>query len=75
MSASSKSRTFHVATAMRRERASAAIRLIRRRCDPQAEQAHDLDRWLPLVKWPLTLPHYVALIPVALMALVLLVVA
>ena len=39
------------------------------------DASRDLNRWLPLVKWLLAFPHYVALIPIALMALVLLVVA
>ena len=39
------------------------------------DASRDLNRWLPLVKWLLAFPHYVALIPVALMGLVLLVVA
>ncbi len=37
--------------------------------------SRDLNRWLPLVKWLLAFPHYVALIPVGLTALVLLVAA
>ena len=39
------------------------------------DASRDLNRWLPLVKWLLAFPHYVALIPIGLMALVLLVVA
>ena len=39
------------------------------------DASRDLNRWLPLVKWLLAFPHYVALIPVGLTALVLLVAA
>ena len=39
------------------------------------DASRDLNRWLPLVKWLLALPHYVALIPVGLTALVLAVAA
>ena len=40
---------------------------------PDAER--DLNRWLPLVKWLLAIPHYVVLTVLGLIALVLLVVA
>ena len=40
---------------------------------PDAER--DLNRWLPLVKWLLAIPHYVVLTILGLIALVLLVVA
>ncbi len=39
------------------------------------DASRDLNRWLPLVKWLLAFPHYVALIPVGLTTLVLLVAA
>ena len=39
------------------------------------DASRDLNRWLPLVKWLLAFPHYIALVPISLMALVLLVVA
>ena len=35
----------------------------------------DLNRWLPLVKWLLALPHYVALIVLAAMVVVITVIA
>ncbi len=40
---------------------------------PDAE--HDLNRWLPLVKWLLALPHYIVLTVLALFALVLVIIA
>ena len=38
---------------------------------PDAEQ--DLNRWLPLVKWFLAIPHYIILIPLSIVALLCLV--
>ena len=40
---------------------------------PDAE--HDLNRWLPLVKWLLALPHYVALLFLGLLAVLVVIVA
>ena len=40
---------------------------------PDVEQ--DLNRWLPLVKWLLAIPHYIVLVVLALVALVAIVVA
>ena len=40
---------------------------------PDAER--DLNRWLPLVKWILAIPHYIALVVLIVVALVLTVVA
>jgi hypothetical protein len=36
---------------------------------------HDLNRWLPLVKWLLAIPHYLLLIPLSVGALVAVVIA
>jgi hypothetical protein len=42
---------------------------------PYPDAERDLNRWLPLVKWLLALPHYVALLFLYLAALVVLIVA
>jgi Domain of unknown function (DUF4389) len=39
------------------------------------EVARDLNRWLPLVKWLLAIPHYIVLILLGLAALVVVVIA
>ena len=40
---------------------------------PDAQQ--DLNRWLPLVKWFLAIPHYIILIPLSIVALLCIIVA
>jgi uncharacterized protein DUF4389 len=42
---------------------------------PYPDAAHDLNRWLPLVKWLLAIPHYVALAFVGIAAVVCVIVA
>jgi len=39
------------------------------------DAAHDLNRWLPLVKWLLAIPHYVALIFLGIAAIVVVIAA
>ena len=36
---------------------------------------HDLNRWLPLVKWLLAIPHYIVLIALTLIAIILVLIA
>jgi hypothetical protein len=42
---------------------------------PYPDAARDLDRWLPLVKWVLAIPHYIALFFVGIAATVCVIVA
>ncbi len=42
---------------------------------PYPDVSHDLNRWLPLVKWLLALPHYVVLVFLGIAALVAVVIA
>jgi hypothetical protein len=39
------------------------------------DAAHDLNRWLPLVKWLLAIPHYIVLIFLAVAAIVVVIIA
>jgi len=39
------------------------------------DAAHDLNRWLPLVKWLLAIPHYVVLVFLDIAAIVVVIVA